>query len=232
MMNEELFQVEESSDSKVVTRRVAVFPQKTPVKFEQERPPEKIVMTFPNLIIREIICFQVVVIILVIISLIFDAPLEELANPQNTPNPAKAPWYFLGLQELLHVFPPVVAGVSVPFCVVVALVIIPYFEINIKREGLWKENPKKTFIIFSSIIFVLVLFLIFFDVFSIAVPTLLIYALAVLPYFVKQDSRFIEWLSRISLAEWIMTWFAIVSLILIFIGTYFRGPGWSWVWPW
>ena len=232
MINEELFQVEESSDSKVVTRRVAVFPPKTPVKFEQERPPEKIVMTFPNLIIREVICFQAVVIVLVIISLLFDAPLEELANPQNTPNPAKAPWYFLGLQELLHVFPPVVAGVLIPFCVVIALVVIPYFEINIKREGLWKENQKRTFIIFSSIIFVLVLFLIFFDVFSIAVPTLLIYALAVLPYFVKQDSRFIEWLSRISLAEWIMTWFAIVSLILIFIGTYFRGPGWSWVWPW
>jgi len=232
MMNEELFQVEESSDSKVVTRRVAVFPQKTPVKFEQKRPPEKIVMTFPNLIIREVICFQVVVIVLVIISLLFDAPLEELANPQNTPNPAKAPWYFLGLQELLHVFPPVVAGVLIPFCVVVALVIIPYFEINIKREGLWKENPKKTFIIFSSIIFVLVLILIFFDVFSIAVPTLMIYSFAVLPYFVKKNSRFITWLSQLSLAEWIMTWFSLVSLILIFIGTYFRGPGWSWVWPW
>ncbi len=232
MINEELFQVEESSDSKVVTRRVAVFPQKTPVKFEQERPPEKIVMTFPNLIIREIICFQVVVIVLVIISLLFDAPLEELANPQNTPNPAKAPWYFLGLQELLHVFPPVVAGVLIPFCVVVALVIIPYFEINIKREGLWKENQKKTFVVFTSIVFVLLLLLILFDVFSIAVPTLMIYVVAVLPYFVKKDSPFINWLSRISLAEWIMTWFSFVSLILIFIGTYFRGPGWSWVWPW
>jgi len=232
MINEELFQVEESSDSKVVTRRVAVFPQKTPVKVEQERPPEKIVMTFPNLIIREIICFQVVVIVLVIISLLFDAPLEELANPQNTPNPAKAPWYFLGLQELLHVFPPVVAGVLIPFCVVVALVIIPYFEINIKREGLWKENQKKTFIVFTSIVFVLLLLLILFDVFSIAVPTLLIYVFAVLPYFVKKNSPFISWLSRISLAEWIMTWFSFVSLILIFIGTYFRGPGWSWVWPW
>lgn len=232
MMNEELFQVEESSNSKVVTRRVAVFPQKTSVKFEQEQPTEKLVMTFPNLIIREVICFQVVVIGLVIISLLFDAPLEELANPQNTPNPAKAPWYFLGLQELLHVFPPVVAGVLIPFCVVVALVIIPYFEINIKREGLWKENPKKTFIIFSSIIFVLLIILIFFDVFSIAVPTFMVYSFAVLPYFVKKNSLFINWLSQLSMAEWIMTWFALVSLILIFIGTYFRGPGWSWVWPW
>jgi len=54
MMNEELFQVEESSDSKVVTRRVAVFPQKTPVKFEQERPPEKIDVLIAKGVINEI----------------------------------------------------------------------------------------------------------------------------------------------------------------------------------
>jgi menaquinol-cytochrome c reductase cytochrome b/c subunit len=50
----------------------------------------------------------------VVISLIWDAPLEQLADPMHTPNPAKAPWYFLGLQELLHYFPPVVAGVLIP----------------------------------------------------------------------------------------------------------------------
>ena len=49
---------------------------------------------------------------LVWIALIFNAPLEGLADPSHTPNPAKAPWYFLGLQEMLHYFPPVVAGVS------------------------------------------------------------------------------------------------------------------------
>ena len=52
----------------------------------------------------------------------WDAPLEELANPLQTPNPAKAPWYFLGLQELLHYFPPVVAGVLIPALVVLALI--------------------------------------------------------------------------------------------------------------
>ena len=56
----------------------------------------------------------------------------------QTPNPAKAPWYFLGLQELLHYFPPVVAGVLIPdLVVIVALIVIPYFNINVEAEGVW-----------------------------------------------------------------------------------------------
>ena len=232
MKNEEEFDVEISSDSKTVTRRLAIVPKATPVKYEQEKPEENLVMTFPNLIIREIICFQIVVIVLSIISLFFNAPLEELANPQNTPNPAKAPWYFLGLQELLHTFPPVVAGVLMPLLVVIALIIIPYFDINIKRIGLWNKNPKKTLLVFSSVVFVFLIIMFLFDAFSILIPTLLIYILAVLPYFIKKKNTFINNIAILSLAGWVMTWFVSVTVILIIIGTYFRGPGWSWVWPW
>lgn len=232
MKKEEEFVVEISSDSKAVTRRIAIVPKKTPAKYEQEKPEENLVMTFPNLIIREIICFQIVVILLSLISLFFNAPLEELANPQNTPNPAKAPWYFLGLQELLHIFPPVVAGVLMPLLVVIALIIIPYFDINIKRTGLWNKDPKKTFIVFSSVVFVFLIIMFLFDAFSILIPTLLIYILAVLPYLIKKKNTFINSIASLSLAEWIMTWFVFVTVILIIIGTYFRGPGWSWVWPW
>ena len=82
-------------------------------------------MTFPHLILREAILFQIVVIGLALAAIFFDAPLQGIANPLETPNPAKAPWYFLGLQELLHYFPPVVAGVLMPGLVVVALVVIP-----------------------------------------------------------------------------------------------------------
>ena len=60
-------------------------------------------------------------VVLVWIALIFNAPLEGLADPSHTPNPAKAPWYFLGLREMLHYFPPVVAGVMVPGLVVMAV---------------------------------------------------------------------------------------------------------------
>jgi hypothetical protein len=73
-------------------------------------------------------------------SLFFNAPLEGIADPTHTPNPAKAPWYFLGLQELLHYFPPVVAGVLVPTLLIIALVVIPYFNINIEANGLFLKD--------------------------------------------------------------------------------------------
>jgi menaquinol-cytochrome c reductase cytochrome b/c subunit len=224
--------IEVTDDPLVVPRRIAVFPKETPVRFEFEKEDEGLVMTFPNLIIREVICFQVVVILLSLVSLFFNAPLEGLANPQNTPNPAKAPWYFLGLQELLHSFPPVFAGVILPALVVVALIIIPYFSVNISREGLWTGKSKTTLIIFTSVAALLVAVTILYEAFTIAIPTVLIYAAAVIPYFIKNKKGWVLWLSKRSLAEWIMTWFVLVVTILTVIGTYFRGPGWSWVTPW
>jgi menaquinol-cytochrome c reductase cytochrome b/c subunit len=226
------YKVEESADPVQTPQRLAYFPEKVPVRFETEVKQEKLVMSFPHLIIREVICFLLVVIILSLVALLFNAPLEELAEPQHTPNPAKAPWYFLGLQELLHVFPPVVAGVLIPLLVVIALVIIPYFDINYKREGLWISNPKATYFIFSGVIIIMVLFCVLYDAYSIAVPSLLLYCFAILPYFIKRESGWINWLSRRSLAEWIMTWFVLLAIVLTVIGTFFRGPGWSWVWPW
>ena len=80
---------------------------------------------------------------LVWIALMFNAPLEGLADPSHTPNPAKAPWYFLGLQEMLHYFPPVVAGVLVPGLVVMAFIVIPYFKVNIEADGLFLKDRQK-----------------------------------------------------------------------------------------
>ena len=81
---------------------------------------------------------------LVVIGLFWDAPLEQLANPMVTPNPAKAPWYFLGLQELLHYFPPVVAGILIPTLVVLGLVVIPYSKVNIEGRPFWDEPRRAT----------------------------------------------------------------------------------------
>ena len=66
-------------------------------------------------------------------SIMIDAPLEEAANPTRTPNPTKAPWYFLGLQEMLVYFDPWNAGVVLPSLIIVGLMVIPYIDIN--REG-------------------------------------------------------------------------------------------------
>jgi menaquinol-cytochrome c reductase cytochrome b/c subunit len=220
-----------SSESSKIPDRIALIPKNTPVKYEVEKPDEKLVMTFPNLIIREVICFQVVVIILALVSLFVNAPLEGLANPQNTPNPAKAPWYFLGLQELLHSFPPIVAGVIIPTLVVIALVIIPYFNVNIKREGLWIRNPRMTFIKLSIVVAVVMVVTIFYNTFTIAIPTALLYIIIIPPFFIKTKGRFVNWVSKRSLSEWIMVWFVLIATVLTIIGTYFRGAGWSWIWP-
>ncbi|MGH9577407.1 MAG: hypothetical protein ACRD3R_08210, partial [Terriglobales bacterium] len=90
------------------------------------------VMSMPHLFLREGIALVGISLVLVLLAVFVDAPLEEIANPQKTPNPAKAPWYFLGLQELLHYYPPIVSGVLLPGLVVLALVVIPYFDVNLK----------------------------------------------------------------------------------------------------
>jgi quinol-cytochrome oxidoreductase complex cytochrome b subunit len=138
------FNVEASTDIKKTPKRVAFIKRRTAARVKKE--DEEMVMTVPHLVIKEIIAFEIMIIVLALISLLFNAPLEWVANPDHTPNPAKAPWYFLGLQELLHYFPPIVGGVVLPALAVVALIVIPYFRINSKSEGLWKEQQKQTFV--------------------------------------------------------------------------------------
>lgn len=89
--------------------------------------------TFPHLLMRELLCFLVLFVVLSAISLFFDAPLEELANPAKTPNPAKAPWYFLGLQELVS-HSAFIGGVLVPGLMVLGLMALPYLDRNPSRK--------------------------------------------------------------------------------------------------
>ncbi|MBI4535686.1 MAG: hypothetical protein HY708_05360 [Ignavibacteriae bacterium] len=224
------FKVEESTDVKKTPKRIAFIKGRTAARVKQE--DEEMVMTVPHLVVREIIAFEVMVIVLAIISLLFDAPLEWIANPDHTPNPAKAPWYFLGLQELLHYFPPVVGGVLLPALAVVALIVIPYFRINVKGIGLWKGNRKRTFVTLIVSVGIVSIVLLMFEVFAMLIPTLIITAFMVVPYFFTKKNRFVEWLGNLPLSWWVMTWFVVIVVVLTAIGTLFRGPGWSWTWPW
>jgi len=121
------------SDARKAPLRVAFVTRRTSPQVKVA--DDAYVMTWPEGIFRGAVVAEGLAIVLVWISLFFDAPLEGLANPMQTPNPAKAPWYFLGLQELLHYFPPVVAGVLIPTLVIIALVIIPYFNSTSKRRA-------------------------------------------------------------------------------------------------
>jgi menaquinol-cytochrome c reductase cytochrome b/c subunit len=220
-----------SSDAKKEPRRVVFVTKKTSAKVVGEPGPR--LMTYPHLLLREAITFEVLVIAMVVIALFWDAPLEQLANPLLTPNPAKAPWYFLGLQELLHFFPPFVAGILIPTLVVIALVVIPYFNVNIEGEPLWAQRASQNLrtVVISSLL--LLAFLIFFRAWTIVVPTAIVAAVLVFSYTARKKTTGLQAaLSGKPLSWWVMTWFIAVSICLTVVGTFFRGPGWSWVWPW
>ncbi|HEY3053724.1 MAG TPA: hypothetical protein VGK04_10105 [Thermoanaerobaculia bacterium] len=222
-------QIIESNDPVAVPWRVAlVRPDRRPEVRETE---ERYVATFPHLIIREIILFQVVVIALSLAAILFDAPLESIANPVETPNPAKAPWYFLGLQELLHYFPPVVAGVLLPALVVIALIVIPYARINLEAEALWAGSSRTKIAAIGAVLIAVTALFAAFGCWPIVIPTIVIGA-AMFAARAARDRRWWGWLWNVTLPEWLMTWFVIVAVVLTLIGTFFRGPGWSWVWPW
>jgi len=115
----------------------------------------------------------IVTVVLFIWSITLNAPLEEPANPNLTMNPSKAPWYFLGLQEELHYFPPTVAGVLLPGFVLVALAMLPYVD----------RNPSRSF----------------------------------------EDRK---------LSITVFTACALFFALTVLMGSFFRGGGWQWLWPW
>lgn len=141
-------------------------------------PREEKVDTWPNLVVKELIAMLIFSIVLVAWALVQDAPLEELANPSMTPKEAKAPWYFVGLQELLVYFDPWIAGVILPTIILVGLALIPYIDPDpIKGVGRYAIKKRK----FAAFCFIF---------------------------------GFTMW------------------YVLVAVGQYFRGPGWTFFWPW
>jgi len=131
------------------------------------------VNVWPHLLIREAVAAFAMFAFVTLFSMFVNAPLRELANSNLTPNPSKAPWYFLGLQELLRYFHPMVAGVTIPGLGLVGLAATPYFD---KNPSMRPENRKFAILLFTM---------------------------------------------------FLMFW-----AVLVLNGSFFRGPGFNWVWPW
>lgn len=144
---------------------------------DEARLNEKI-QVWPNLVRVEFLAALFIMVILVFWSFLIDAPLEEAANPTLTPNPSKAPWYFLGLQEMLVYFDPWIAGVVMPSLIIVGLMAIPYIDVNEKGNGYYTYKERK------------------FSILTFCVGFLIL------------------WVS------------------LIVLGTFWRGPGWYFFFPW
>jgi hypothetical protein len=189
------------------------------------------VFSWPDLVYIELIALVIVMAVLIVWSIALKAPLEEPANPTDSPNPAKAPWYFLGLQELLHYFPPVVAGVLMPALVVIALAVIPYARVNWTAGPLWALRPRRITVALGAVTGFLVALFGAFACWPIVVPTILLSAAMFAARGGERGGRLRQRLARVTLPEWIMTWFVVIATVLTVIGTFFRGPGWSLVWP-
>ena len=213
-------------------RRIVFITRRTSAQVKVESEDQ--IQTFPEVLFRAAVAIQVLAVVLVWTALMFNAPLEGLADPSHTPNPAKAPWYFLGLQELLHYFPPVVAGVLAPGLVVMALIVIPYFKVNIEAEGLFTKDRVRRLRIFYVVAALSIAFLGWFHVVVALIPTLIMVGLMILASQTspQSPSPFRRYLAARPLSYWVMTWFLFELAVLTAIGTFFRGPGWAWVLPW
>src|SRR5246127_3501378 len=137
----------------------------------------KEVHVWPYLLRIEFLAAIIVTIILMVWSITLNAPLEEPANPTLTMNPSKAPWYFLGLQEMLVYFDPWIAGVVMPSLIIIGLMVIPYIDTNPLGNGYYTLKQRK-------------------------------FAIATFCF-----------------------GFMVLWLVMVFIGTFLRGPGGVWVWP-
>jgi len=122
----------------------------------ESRDPYDEVFAWPHLLYRELLIALGVIVALHAVSLMFMAPLEEIADPTRTPNPAKAPWYFLGLQELVH-YSALIGGVIVPTLLVAALLALPYVDRGTTGAGQWFAPERRVNnIVFTIIVVVIV----------------------------------------------------------------------------
>ena len=142
-------------------RLLALVKQDAVVRMQKE--PDDTVMTWPHLLSIEFLAAAVMSIFLLLMGLFINAPLEDLANGNVTPAVAKAPWYFLGLQELLAYFHPSVAGVLVPTFVLVGAAFIPYID----RENIHATRPaeRKTAVVLFTLFCILGLTVTFIGIF-------------------------------------------------------------------
>jgi quinol-cytochrome oxidoreductase complex cytochrome b subunit len=132
-------------------RVLGIVPAKPAVGERKQLAEDDAVMVWPHLLVRHAVAALVVLLVVMVLALLFDAPLRDIANPTNTPNPEKAPWYFAALQELLAHFHPLVAGVLVPGAIIGGLVALPYIDRNLQLSPETRRVARSAFTAFLVI---------------------------------------------------------------------------------
>jgi quinol-cytochrome oxidoreductase complex cytochrome b subunit len=130
-------QVEGAPDAGTRVRLLGVVDRESVTA--EERPTDDSVFTWPHLLVRHVVVGLGTVAVVLALGVAFAAPLRDIANPNVTPSPEKAPWYFVGLQELLSHFDPLVAGILVPAGVLLVLAFLPYIDRNPSTEAKYRK---------------------------------------------------------------------------------------------
>jgi len=138
-------------------RVLGIVPGMPATGARKEPDEQELVMTSPHLLTRHAVAALAVLLLVLVLAILFDAPLREVANPFQTPNPEKAPWYFAALQELLSHFHPVLAGVLVPTAIIGGLLALPYIDRNPAIAIKARKVAVATFTIFLVVWIVLTL---------------------------------------------------------------------------
>jgi quinol-cytochrome oxidoreductase complex cytochrome b subunit len=212
------------------------------------------VMVWPSLVVVEAVCAVVFLLIITALSILVNGPLIDRANPNKTPNPSKAPWYFLNLQELLLHMNAGLAGVIVPTIALVAIAAIPYFDRSPLGVGILGTSAKGRKIIAFTVVYCVILLpaMIFFDELSgrtvfgigrylreqLGMPELIyngilpaIVLIALILVFVGIIKAIFR-PTRRELFIALFTGFVATYVILTISGTAFRGEGQALAWPW
>jgi quinol-cytochrome oxidoreductase complex cytochrome b subunit len=213
-----------------------------------EPPPRPtMVPTSPNLVFRELVVALVLIAGVLLAAAVFDAPLLAQANPGMSPNPAKAPWYFMGIQELLVHLHPAFAVLVVPLLAVAFLAFLPYVKYGEAPSGLWlhSANGRRTAFLAAGTALLAVPAGILTTEYVLSLPKLLPFlppavstgllptgVLALLVFGVFGVSRWWFRASRIEAVQAVFTLVTVGFVVLTVTGVFFRGAAMRLTWPW
>ena len=197
---------------------------------------QKMVKVYPDLILKEIIVALFLIALIILFAIFFDAPMLDKANPLVSPNPSKAPWYFMGVQELLIHLHPILVTFVIPISLITFLFYTPYIKIDKEKTGSWFYSQKGGKIIILSIIFstlltsaLIIIFEYWFKFSQLNIHLFISSGIIPLSFYLVPALGFLFYLKAILKADKVENIIAIMTIIftsyiiMSIVGVWFRG---------